>query len=380
MPATGKIPKRNKLDLIYAIGSLRTVSSLLAIPPGLTIDEVHDIIERSHRFDRSTILTAMVAKVDESGLAPNFAGVDRALLDPGLAKADCNAQDVLMALIHIGTEKLREIREFPAALQAELFTALKSGSCTLRALAILDQMQGEIVKQVRALRDTSPLARAIRQANEAALLNLYDNRDYRRLMIAHLNPKAVGFKHIYADLDQYFSQPTILYTLVKALKERVISIHYAYYLPNIYNVRLGKEYHQASVGEQVEAITPDIYRKFEGEIIQYDPQTPWGFMALIKEFGTPLLRILAEQIKADQKLREKILSEEADLQSVRNYFEAALALTNPNRTPAAKNAFSQPCRPVFVKFVEVEYPGSCVLCGSWLRSCRGGWFTGINML
>ena len=99
MPATGKIPKRNKLDLIYAIGSLRTVSSLLAIPPGLTIDEVHDIIERSHRFDRSTILTAMVAKVDELGLAPNFAGVDRALLDPGLAKADCNAQDVLMALI-----------------------------------------------------------------------------------------------------------------------------------------------------------------------------------------------------------------------------------------------------------------------------------------
>ena len=106
MPATGKIPKRNKLDLIYAIGSLRTVSSLLAIPPGLTIDEVHDIIERSHRFDRSTILTAMVAKVDELGLAPNFAGVDLgALLDPGLAKADCNAQDVLMALIHIGTEE-----------------------------------------------------------------------------------------------------------------------------------------------------------------------------------------------------------------------------------------------------------------------------------
>ena len=134
---------------------------------------------------------------------------------------------------------------------------------------------------------------------------------------------------------------------MKALKERVISIHYAYYLPNIYNVRLGKEYHQASVGEQVEAITPDIYRKFEGEIIQYDPQTPWGFMALIKEFGTPLLRILAEQIKADARnCAKKYSSEEADLQSVRNYFEAP-ALTNPNRTPAAKNAFSQPCRPCF---------------------------------
>ena len=146
MPATGKIPKRNKLDLIYAIGSLRTVSSLLAIPPGLTVDEVHDIIERSHRFDRSTILTAMVAKVDDRSGA-ELCGVDRLQLDPGLAKADCSAQDVLMALMRIGTEKLREIHEFPAALQAELFTALKSGSCTLRALAILDQMQGEIVER-----------------------------------------------------------------------------------------------------------------------------------------------------------------------------------------------------------------------------------------
>ena len=47
-------------------------------------------------------------------------------------------------------------------------------------------------------------------------------------------------------------------------------------MPNIFKVRLGKEFHNASVGELVENITPDIYRKYEGENIHFDPKTPKG--------------------------------------------------------------------------------------------------------
>jgi hypothetical protein len=93
-------------------------------------------------------------------------------------------------------------------------------------------------------------------------------------------------------------------------------------MPNIFKVRLGKDFRNASIGELVEYITPDIYRKFEGENIQFDPKTPWGFIALLKDFGTPFPRLIADQIKADENLRKKVWSEQANLDAIRNYFEA----------------------------------------------------------
>jgi hypothetical protein len=203
--------------------------------------------------------------------------------------------------------------------KVKIFEALGGGKCTLRALSVLDQIQGDIITRLRSIRDTSPIALAIRQANEKALYDLYANPNNRRLMISHLNPQAVGLKNILAELDHYYSQPKILYTISKGPEGRVSHINYTYYMPNIFKVRIGKDFRNASAGELVEYITPDIYRKFEGENIQFDPKTPWGFIALLKDFGTPFPRIVADQIKADENLRKKVLSEQANLDAIINY-------------------------------------------------------------
>ncbi len=76
MPYLEKVPRRSISELIYATGHLRIVASILTIPPGLSVEEVEPIIEKSHKFDIPTILTAMTGQVDGSGLAPNFVGVD----------------------------------------------------------------------------------------------------------------------------------------------------------------------------------------------------------------------------------------------------------------------------------------------------------------
>ncbi len=69
-------------------------------------------------------------------------------------------------------------------------------------------------------------------------------------------------------------------------------------------------------------MTPDIYRKFEGESIRFDPRTAWGLVACLKDFGAPFLRILADQIKATETLRKKVLYEEARLEEIKSYLEA----------------------------------------------------------
>ena len=89
-----KVPKRRTVEFIHATGNLRIVDSILAIPPGLSNEEVKPIIDRSHRFDIPPMLTAMISQVDASGLTPNFVGVDRSLLNSDFGKAACNAQDV----------------------------------------------------------------------------------------------------------------------------------------------------------------------------------------------------------------------------------------------------------------------------------------------
>jgi len=322
MPDFKKAPRHRISELICATGNLRIVDSLLAIPPGLSVEEVEPIIDKSHKFDVPTILTAMTGQVDVSGLAPNFAGVDRSLLNSNFVKATCNAQDVLLELIKLGGEKLLEIREYPIEIKAEIFDALGGGKCTLRALSILDQIQGDIITRLRSIRETSPIALAIRQANEKGLYDLYANPENRRLMISHLNPQAVGFKNIYAYLEKYYSQPRIIYTVSKGPEGRVSHVSYTFYMPNIFKVRLGKDFRNASVGELVEYITPDIYRKFEGENIRFDPKTPWGFIPLLKDFGSPFPRIIAEQIKADENLQKKIFSEQENLDAIRDYFES----------------------------------------------------------
>lgn len=322
MPDLEKAPRRSTLELIYATGNLRIVDSILAIPPGLSIEEVNPIIEKSHKFDVPSILTAMIGQVDVSGLAPNFAGVDRSLLNSNFVKAKCNAQDILLELIKLGEEKLSEIREYPVDIKAEIFDALGGGKCTLRALSVLDQIQSDIITRLRSIRNTSPIALAIRQANEKSLYDLYANPGNRRLMISHLSPQAVGYKDFYAYLEKYYSQPRITYTTSKGSEGRVSHVNYSFYMPNIFKVRLGKDFRNASVGELVEDITPDIYRKFEGEKIQFDPKTPWGFIALLKDFGNPLPRVIADQIKADENLRMKIFSEQENLDAIRDYFES----------------------------------------------------------
>ena len=321
MSESEKVPKRRALDLIYTAGNLRIIDSILAIPPGLSCEEVDTVIGDSHRFDAPTMLTAMVAQVDASGLAPNFVGVDRSLLNPNFVSAPCNVQDVLLELIRLGEEKLRVILDSPPDLQEQVFAALSGENCTLQALSILDQMQSDIITRLRSLRSTSPIAQAIRQANDKALFMLYGNPDIRRIMISHINPQAVCSKDIYACLERYFSQPRIVYTTSKDTRGRVSHVSYSFYMPNVFKVRLGKEFRSASVGELVENITPDIYRKFEGESIQFDPRTPWGFIALLKGFGAPLPRSIAEQIKADETLRLNIVSEQERLAAIQTYFE-----------------------------------------------------------
>lgn len=134
MPDLEKTPRRSISELIYATGNLRIVDLILAIPPGLSIEEVQSIIDKSHKFDIPTILNAMTGQVDVSRLAPNFIGVDRSLLDPNLVKGTSNAQDVLLMLIKLGEEKLLEIRDCPTDIRTEIFEALGGGKCTLRAL------------------------------------------------------------------------------------------------------------------------------------------------------------------------------------------------------------------------------------------------------
>jgi hypothetical protein len=226
MPDLEKATRRSTSALIYAIGNLLIVHAIFATPPGLSAEEFESIIDKSHKFNVPTILTAMSGQVDVSGLAPNFTGVDRSLLNPNFVKATSNAQDVLLELIKLGEEKLSEIREYPTDIQVEVFAALSGVKCTLRALSVLDQIQGDIITRLRSIRDTSLIALAIRQANEKALYDSYANPDNRRLMISHLSPQTVGLINIYVKLDHYFSQPRIVYALPKGPEGRVSYVNY----------------------------------------------------------------------------------------------------------------------------------------------------------
>jgi hypothetical protein len=83
-----------------------------------------------------------------------------------------------------------------------------------------------------------------------------------------------------------------------------------YFLPDSYQISLPLPYRSLTVGSVLEEITPEIYKRVDGNEMIFDPRTPSGFMGLLGKVGGAMPRLIARQIKADEHLLKRVMREE----------------------------------------------------------------------
>jgi len=288
-----KYPVTSEADVVTVFNKPPFVNELLAaiLPEHITLKMFNEMVKESRVYDLSTILTAMTRQIDYSGLVPNLAGIYD---DP---------QEVLIELMGLGYRQLSEILQLDSEIQTEIFDTLKGIRCTLRALVILDERQREVISQLTHLRQQSALALAIRQSNEQALRELYKNpRDLGSCMF----DEVIGYKE---SLALYQKEPRICYRK-RDTEGNVVEVWQYYFMPRISKIRLPKEFGKLTVGQVVDQITPNVYKRSLGEDSRFDPRTPTGFMGLLGKVGGALPRLIARQVERNQHLRAHAMREE----------------------------------------------------------------------
>jgi hypothetical protein len=266
---------------------------LAAIRPDVITPQMFEAMVRESRaFDLNTMLTAVTRQIDVTGLVPNLAGIFE------------DAQDVLEELTNLGHFQLMKIGRLDADLQTEVYATLKGTPQTsLRALLVLDEIQGEIIQHLLQLRQLSHLAMAIRQATEAALRSLYQQPiDLGSATFDGL----VGYED---RLQLQQGEPRICYR--KRVSEgAVVEVWQYFFMPKIGEIQLANPFGNSTVGRVVQSITPHVFlRKFVDDS-RFDPRTPVGFIGLVGKVGGAFPRLIARQVKENAVYREQVMHEQ----------------------------------------------------------------------
>jgi hypothetical protein len=271
------------------------VNELLRIiqPGSITPEMFAEMVNESRAHDINTLLTAMTRQIDRSGVVPNLVGVYE------------NPQDVLEVLMNLGHVQLLKVARFDPEMQTEIFETLKENQgITLRALLVLDECQREVISQLIQVRQQSPLALALRQANEQALKELYKYPE---------NLHSQMFDEVISLADRcmiYTGEPNICYP-TRVYQGGVVEVWQFFFMPKIGEIRLPAPFERYIVGEILERVTPKLFKRGYVDDTQYDPRTPSGFMGLLGKVGGALPRLIARQVKKNEQIREQVMREEA---------------------------------------------------------------------
>lgn len=259
-------------------------------PDGISHWLFDKLVKESRMYELSTILTAMVRNVDLSGVIPNLAG---AYTDP---------QDVLELLTNLGHRQLLKIDRLDQIFQDEIFAALKGNRCTLRALLKLDESQREVIEQLTQIRQSSPLAQAIRQSTEGALRDLFHHPEK---MVSELFDQVLS---LHEKSVLYHHEPRICYS-TRIKNGNVVEVWQFFFVPRIETLRLPAPFKPLTVVEALEKITPHMYTRKYGDDGTFDPRTPSGYIGLLGKVGGALPRLIAAQVEQNELLRKKLTSE-----------------------------------------------------------------------
>lgn len=270
------------------------VNELLDVihPEKITPMVFKELVSESRMYDLSAILTATTRQIDVSGLVPNFAGVYD------------NPEDVLEALMELGHLQLLKINQYDQELQNEIFSTMEGGVFnSLRALVILDQCQHDVIQELTHIRQSSPLAMAIRKSTEEALKSLY--RD-------PFNLRSPMFEEVIRLGDRmciYEGEPRICYPH-RILDGAVVEVWQFFIMPKIKKIRLPAAYQFKSVGSVIESLTPRVYQRDYTDVKSFDPRMPSGFIGLLGKVGGALPRLIARQVKRNKQLKALMMDEE----------------------------------------------------------------------
>jgi hypothetical protein len=260
-------------------------------PAKLSQRVIEGLIKEAEPYDLGSIMTALSRRMDTSGFVPDLAGIYS------------NPQDVLEYLTEQGHEQLMFIAKQDPDLQDEIFETLNGSGFSLRALLLLDKIQQNVVYQLQEMRHSSSLAQALRHVNEQALRELYSHPER---LISAVFDRVVSLEER-SRLKR--GEPLICYQ-VQSREEAVNEVWQYYFLPDAYQISLPLPYRSLTVGSVLEEITPEIYKRVDGNEMIFDPRTPSGFMGLLGKVGGAMPRLIARQIKADEHLLKRVMREE----------------------------------------------------------------------
>lgn len=232
----------------------------------------------------STIMAQSTGRVDLTRDIPNL------ITSPDFDEKTVKA-DNLKILTAIGQEQLEHIantdRVFPG-FRREMFDALTGGPVTLRAILHLDYIQGQIISQLKEIRQNSEFAELLRQTQYDALVEYYrSKKDYHPLFqnLPHANTRSLQT-----------GEPRIAYFLTTTTSGRVIGVERLYHIINIYKIPLAN----TTIGAIVEKATPEQFLRANESKYPPDPTTPVGLMTLVGTAGESLVLTLAKWIKQHQ--------------------------------------------------------------------------------
>ncbi len=266
---------------------------LSAIKPNtISLPIFNRLVEESAIFDITTMLTDMTREKDVSGLVPNLAGTC------------ADYKESFKLLTDIGHRQLLLISKMDREIQIEIFDTLLERDFSLRAVLVLDDIQKNVVAELTKIRESSSLAIALRDASEEALIDLYKSPKRLRSSIFDKAIQAVDRSILLK------GKPRIAYPKL-VVDGDVLEVWQYFHIPRVENVKLKGNYSKFSVGQILDAITPEYYYRESGKIDRFDPESPADFMGLLGKVGNAIPRLIIADIKRNQKINDLVMQEDA---------------------------------------------------------------------
>ncbi len=261
-------------------------------PSAIPLQVFNTMVDQSAIFDVNTMLTDMTREKDVSGLVPNLAGI-------------CiDYKDSFKMLTDIGHRELLALSKLEKEIQTEVFDTLLERDFSLRAILILDEIQKNVVGKLKKIRESSPLAKAIRDASEAALLDLYKSPKRLRSSIFD---KAIQPKDRSILLK---GEPRIAYPKL-VVDGNVLEVWQYFHIPRVENIKLTGNFSKFTVGQILDKLTPEYYYRESGKIDRFDPESPADFMGLLGKVGNAIPRLIIADIRRNERIQDMVMKEDA---------------------------------------------------------------------
>jgi hypothetical protein len=196
------------------------------------------------------------------------------------------------------------INEMEPEIQQEVRETLTGRDFSMRAIVILDEIQKNVIADLTAIRQKSPLALAVRQASDDALRQLYKSPIKIR---SEIFDKAIRMEE--RDVLEH-GVPRISYPR-HVVDGDVVEVWQYYQIPHVQKVRLTGHFGKLTVGQVLESITPEFYIRDSRYDDRYDPESPVGFLGLLGKVGNALVRLIITQVKRNSRIKEMVLQEDA---------------------------------------------------------------------